>query len=191
MQPCPGHHQCLGFHGSTALQRQDTEDVFENLVREYQHYTRLNRPLVALWQHAYDVLNQRIAAVRLDSPGSTGCPTAVATCWRCRWTTASWSPMSATTCTVRWPACRVTACCRRRPGMCWTASVSRYWPGLEPWRAGKTQPRWARHGSSRAADMGRRQGLGRMKARAMACMYSPSALPIVSALRPRTFQALP
>ncbi|VWC18269.1 sugar-binding protein [Burkholderia diffusa] len=35
-------------------------------MREHQHYTRLGQPLVGVWQHEYDALNQRIATVRPD-----------------------------------------------------------------------------------------------------------------------------
>jgi len=41
-------------------------DPAGNLVREHQHYTRLGQPLVGVWQHEYDALNQRIATVRPD-----------------------------------------------------------------------------------------------------------------------------
>ncbi|EMD9442626.1 RHS repeat protein, partial [Burkholderia cepacia] len=41
-------------------------DPAGNLVREHQHYTRLGKPLVAVWQHEYDALNQRTATVRPD-----------------------------------------------------------------------------------------------------------------------------
>ncbi|WP_312933470.1 RHS repeat-associated core domain-containing protein [Pseudomonas sp.] len=37
-----------------------------NLVREHQHYVRLKTPMVAVWKHEYDVLNQRIATTRPD-----------------------------------------------------------------------------------------------------------------------------
>jgi len=41
-------------------------DPAGNLVREHQHYLGLEKPLVAVWQHEYDVLNQRIATTRPD-----------------------------------------------------------------------------------------------------------------------------
>ncbi|KAB0650454.1 RHS repeat-associated core domain-containing protein, partial [Burkholderia diffusa] len=41
-------------------------DPAGNLVREHQHYTRLGQPLVGVWLHEYDALNQRIATVRPD-----------------------------------------------------------------------------------------------------------------------------
>ncbi|WP_454725509.1 MULTISPECIES: RHS repeat-associated core domain-containing protein [Cupriavidus] len=41
-------------------------DAAGNLVREHQHYSYMRQPLVAVWQHEYDALNQRIATVRPD-----------------------------------------------------------------------------------------------------------------------------
>ncbi|WP_342308234.1 DUF6531 domain-containing protein [Burkholderia pyrrocinia] len=41
-------------------------DAAGNLVREHQHYTSLGKPLVGVWQHEYDALNQRTATVRPD-----------------------------------------------------------------------------------------------------------------------------
>ncbi|WP_347904711.1 RHS repeat-associated core domain-containing protein [Pseudomonas purpurea] len=41
-------------------------DPAGNLLREHQHYLGLEKPTVAVWQHEYDVLNQRIATVRPD-----------------------------------------------------------------------------------------------------------------------------
>ncbi len=41
-------------------------DPAGNLVREHQHYRSLGKPLVAVWQHEYDALNQRTATVRPD-----------------------------------------------------------------------------------------------------------------------------
>ncbi|WP_123585339.1 RHS repeat-associated core domain-containing protein [Pseudomonas brassicacearum] len=41
-------------------------DPAGNLLREHQHYLGLEKPLVAVWQHEYDVLNQRIATTRPD-----------------------------------------------------------------------------------------------------------------------------
>ncbi|MGC3932874.1 RHS repeat-associated core domain-containing protein [Pseudomonas atacamensis] len=41
-------------------------DPAGNLIREHQHYLDLEKPLVAVWKHEYDVLNQRIATVRPD-----------------------------------------------------------------------------------------------------------------------------
>lgn len=41
-------------------------DPAGNLLREHQHYLDLEKPLVAVWKHEYDVLNQRIATTRPD-----------------------------------------------------------------------------------------------------------------------------
>lgn len=41
-------------------------DPAGNLLREHQHYLGLEQPTVAIWQHEYDVLNQRVATVRPD-----------------------------------------------------------------------------------------------------------------------------
>jgi RHS repeat-associated protein len=41
-------------------------DPAGNLIREHQHYLDLDKPLVAVWKHEYDVLNLRIATVRPD-----------------------------------------------------------------------------------------------------------------------------
>ncbi|WP_435037383.1 RHS repeat-associated core domain-containing protein [Pseudomonas neuropathica] len=41
-------------------------DPAGNMVREHQHYLGLEKPLVAVWQHEYDVLNQRVATIRPD-----------------------------------------------------------------------------------------------------------------------------
>ncbi|EON19882.1 RHS family protein [Cupriavidus sp. GA3-3] len=41
-------------------------DAAGNVVREHQHYRCLKEPLVAVWRHEYDALNQRIATVRPD-----------------------------------------------------------------------------------------------------------------------------
>ncbi|UZE13507.1 RHS repeat-associated core domain-containing protein [Pseudomonas sp. B21-053] len=41
-------------------------DPAGNLLREHQHYLGLENPTVAIWQHEYDVLNQRVATVRPD-----------------------------------------------------------------------------------------------------------------------------
>ncbi|MCA8347509.1 RHS domain-containing protein, partial [Burkholderia cepacia] len=41
-------------------------DAAGNLMREHQHYISLGKPLVAVWQHEYDALNQRTATVRPD-----------------------------------------------------------------------------------------------------------------------------
>ncbi|WP_277953331.1 RHS repeat-associated core domain-containing protein [Pseudomonas sp. TH08] len=41
-------------------------DAAGNMVREHQHYLGLEKPLVAVWQHEYDVLNQRVATIRPD-----------------------------------------------------------------------------------------------------------------------------
>ncbi|MBV6290358.1 DUF6531 domain-containing protein, partial [Pseudomonas aegrilactucae] len=41
-------------------------DAAGNLTREHQHYLGLQTPVVAVWKHEYDVLNQRVATVRPD-----------------------------------------------------------------------------------------------------------------------------
>jgi RHS repeat-associated protein len=41
-------------------------DPAGNLLREHQHYSNLDKPLVAVWQHEYDALNSRIATIRPD-----------------------------------------------------------------------------------------------------------------------------
>ncbi|NNA17701.1 hypothetical protein HBN82_17755 [Pseudomonas lundensis] len=41
-------------------------DPAGNLLCEHQHYLSLQTPVVAVWQHEYDVLNQRIATTRPD-----------------------------------------------------------------------------------------------------------------------------
>ncbi|MBP5076453.1 RHS domain-containing protein [Pseudomonas chlororaphis] len=41
-------------------------DPAGNLLREHQHYLGLEKPMVAVWQHEYDVLNQRVVTVRPD-----------------------------------------------------------------------------------------------------------------------------
>ncbi|PYC25582.1 type IV secretion protein Rhs [Pseudomonas jessenii] len=41
-------------------------DPTGNLVREHQYYLGLDKPVVAVWQHEYDVLNRRIATIRPD-----------------------------------------------------------------------------------------------------------------------------
>lgn len=41
-------------------------DPAGNLVREHQHYLGLQAPVVAVWKHEYDVLNQRVATLRPD-----------------------------------------------------------------------------------------------------------------------------
>jgi RHS repeat-associated protein len=41
-------------------------DPAGNLLREHQHYLCLEKPMVAIWEHEYDVLNQRIATTRPD-----------------------------------------------------------------------------------------------------------------------------
>lgn len=41
-------------------------DPAGNLLREHQHYLGLEQPIVAVWQHEYDELNQRCATVRPD-----------------------------------------------------------------------------------------------------------------------------
>ncbi|WP_338523665.1 RHS repeat-associated core domain-containing protein [Pseudomonas batumici] len=41
-------------------------DPAGNQLREHQHYLGLEKPQVAVWQHEYDVLNQRIATIRPD-----------------------------------------------------------------------------------------------------------------------------
>ncbi|WP_259740100.1 RHS repeat-associated core domain-containing protein [Pseudomonas brassicacearum] len=41
-------------------------DPAGNVLREHQHYLGLKKPMVAVWQHEYDVLNQRVATTRPD-----------------------------------------------------------------------------------------------------------------------------
>ncbi|WP_130910191.1 RHS repeat-associated core domain-containing protein [Pseudomonas sp. Sample_9] len=41
-------------------------DPAENILREHQHYLGLENPVVAVWQHEYDVLNQCVATTRPD-----------------------------------------------------------------------------------------------------------------------------
>ncbi|MDN3222573.1 RHS repeat-associated core domain-containing protein [Pseudomonas nunensis] len=41
-------------------------DPAGNILREHQHYLSLESPVVAVWQHEYDALNQRVATVRPD-----------------------------------------------------------------------------------------------------------------------------
>jgi len=41
-------------------------DPAGNLLREHQHYLGLEKPMVAVWQYEYDVLNQRVATTRPD-----------------------------------------------------------------------------------------------------------------------------
>ncbi|MFJ2685220.1 RHS repeat-associated core domain-containing protein [Pseudomonas sp. NPDC087342] len=41
-------------------------DPAGNVLREHQHYLGLEKPVTAVWQHEYDVLNQRVATVRPD-----------------------------------------------------------------------------------------------------------------------------
>ncbi|WP_174769945.1 RHS repeat-associated core domain-containing protein [Paraburkholderia hayleyella] len=57
-------HLALASNAGSRLQW--FHDAAGNLVREHQHYRQLGRPLVAVWQHEYDVLNQRIATLRPD-----------------------------------------------------------------------------------------------------------------------------
>ncbi|MDN7874661.1 RHS repeat-associated core domain-containing protein [Burkholderia aenigmatica] len=56
----------LALAGNADSRLQWFHDPAGNLVREHQHYTRLGQPLVGVWQHEYDALNQRIATVRPD-----------------------------------------------------------------------------------------------------------------------------
>lgn len=41
-------------------------DSAGNLIREHQHYQDLDAPLVAIWRHEYDALNQCVATTRPD-----------------------------------------------------------------------------------------------------------------------------
>ena len=41
-------------------------DPAGNLLREHQHYLHQQTPIVCVWQHEYDPLNQRIATTRPD-----------------------------------------------------------------------------------------------------------------------------
>lgn len=52
--------------GNTDSRLQWFHDPAGNILREHQHYLGLEKPMVAVWQHEYDALNQRIATVRPD-----------------------------------------------------------------------------------------------------------------------------
>ncbi|CAK15841.1 RHS repeat-associated core domain-containing protein [Pseudomonas entomophila] len=41
-------------------------DEAGNLTREHQHYLATGTPMVAVWQHEYDALNQRVSTIRPD-----------------------------------------------------------------------------------------------------------------------------
>ncbi|MFJ3450219.1 RHS repeat-associated core domain-containing protein [Pseudomonas sichuanensis] len=41
-------------------------DQAGNMVREHLHYLGIGTPMVAVWQHEYDALNQRVATIRPD-----------------------------------------------------------------------------------------------------------------------------
>jgi RHS repeat-associated protein len=41
-------------------------DPAGNVLQEHQYYLRLEKPLVAVWRHEYDALNQRVATIRPD-----------------------------------------------------------------------------------------------------------------------------
>ncbi|WP_167409848.1 RHS repeat-associated core domain-containing protein, partial [Pseudomonas sichuanensis] len=41
-------------------------DEAGNMVCEHQHYLGIGTPMVAVWQHEYDALNQRVATIRPD-----------------------------------------------------------------------------------------------------------------------------
>ena len=51
---------------NTACRLQWFHDTAGNLIREHQHYLALAQPVVAVWKHEYDELNQRIATRRPD-----------------------------------------------------------------------------------------------------------------------------
>ncbi|SIT16308.1 RHS repeat-associated core domain-containing protein [Achromobacter sp. MFA1 R4] len=51
---------------NTACRLQWFHDAAGNLIREHQHYLALAQPVVAVWKHEYDELNQRIATLRPD-----------------------------------------------------------------------------------------------------------------------------
>ncbi|MHC3822390.1 RHS repeat-associated core domain-containing protein [Pseudomonas sp. G3-19] len=55
LQACNAHSRLQWFH-----------DPAGNVVREHHHYLFLDQGSVAIWQHEYDVLNQRVATVRPD-----------------------------------------------------------------------------------------------------------------------------
>ncbi|KVW88252.1 RHS repeat-associated core domain-containing protein [Burkholderia cepacia] len=56
----------LALASNAASRLQWFHDAAGNLMREHQHYRCLGKPLVAVWLHEYDALNQRIATVRPD-----------------------------------------------------------------------------------------------------------------------------
>ncbi|NTX20641.1 RHS repeat-associated core domain-containing protein [Burkholderia cepacia] len=56
----------LALASNAASRLQWFHDAAGNLMREHQHYRSLGKPLVAVWLHEYDALNQRIATVRPD-----------------------------------------------------------------------------------------------------------------------------
>jgi hypothetical protein len=47
-------------------------DEAGNLTREHQHYLMTGDPMVAVWQHEYDALNQRTATIRPTATRSAG-----------------------------------------------------------------------------------------------------------------------
>lgn len=56
----------LIFASNSDSRLQWFHDPAGNLLREHQHYLQLEKPKVAVWQHEYDVLNQRVATIRPD-----------------------------------------------------------------------------------------------------------------------------
>ncbi|MEN8639315.1 RHS repeat-associated core domain-containing protein [Pseudomonas sichuanensis] len=51
---------------SAASKLQWFRDEAGNMTREHQYYLATGTPMVAVWQHEYDALNQRIATIRPD-----------------------------------------------------------------------------------------------------------------------------
>ncbi len=56
----------LAMATNPASKLQWFHDPAGNLLREHQHYSNLDKPLVAVWQHEYDALNNRFATIRPD-----------------------------------------------------------------------------------------------------------------------------
>ncbi|CAK16324.1 RHS repeat-associated core domain-containing protein [Pseudomonas entomophila] len=60
-----GNGQLLQARNAASL-LQWFHDEAGNMVREHQHYLAIGTPMVAVWQHEYDVLNRRVATLRPD-----------------------------------------------------------------------------------------------------------------------------
>ncbi|MFJ4344046.1 RHS repeat-associated core domain-containing protein [Pseudomonas sp. NPDC089401] len=56
----------LTLASNAASKVQWFHDEAGNMTREHQHYLAVGTPMVAVWQHEYDALNQRVATVRPD-----------------------------------------------------------------------------------------------------------------------------